>query len=227
MSKAITITTTRPVCSNTPAARPADDLDAKRFPELMAIAKLHNVPGRGTARRQQLIDGIRAARGDADAAFRRAMSAPGHVTTEQPVTAPAVLPGRAAANLVWSGRRELSGRYRIDSIKSGSSTLYRGVVVNGAAPIGPFRSRLRDAQAAVQQHHEELCRAHNTAAMMEAARVAGDAQWARIDGQQIEALTEDARRTREARAAAAPAPRELSPLGALAAAYRQTHPVIR
>lgn len=210
------------------AARPADDLDAKRFPELMQIAKLHNVPGRGTARRQQLIDGIRAARGDADAAFRRAMSAPGHVITEQPVTAPAVLPGRAAANLVWSGRRELSGRYRVDSIRKGGSTLYRGVVVNGAAPIGPFRSRLRDAQAAVQQHHEEVARAHNAAALMDAARDAGDLRWASMDAQRIEALTEDAQRARAAKRSASPTRRkQLSALGALAASYRETHPTIR
>ncbi len=205
------------------AAPVTDDLDSKKFPELMQIAKLHNVPGRGTARRQQLIDGIRAARGDADAAFRRALSAPGHVVTEQPVTAPAVLPGRAAAALVWSGRRELSGRYAIEAVTHGKSTRYRGIAVNDPAIRTSLFPRLRDAQAAIGQHHENLARAHNDAAAMDAARAAGDPQWDRLDAQFIEAVTEDGRRSR----AAAPAARPLSGLGTLRAAYAQTHPAVR
>lgn len=260
-----------------PAAPVADDLDSKKFPELLAIAKLHNVPGRGTARRAQLIAGIRAARGEADAAFRRAMSAPGHVHTPQPVTAPAVLPGRAAPALVWSRRREMSGRYDIHTRQRGSATEYRGVGGGGRQPIGHWHRRLSDAQAEVQRYHEDLHRAHNTAAAMEAARVAGDPDWKRLDSQMIAALTEHAQRSRpqvapldapsapeqgaptvphydhlhyphenlatctlvtptvyrkwtadgkRVRAAARPA-KALSPLGELAAAYRQTHPPVR
>jgi len=216
------------VLRSAPAARPAapvaDDLDALTFPELMAIAKLHNVPGRGTARKGQLIAGIRAARGDADAAFRRAMSDPGHVNTPQPVTAPALLPGKAAPALVWSGRRELSGRYAIEGVKRGGSTRYRGVSVNGSVIRTALYPRLRDAQAAVQMHHETLHQAHNTAAAMERARVAGDARWASLDEQMINAINEDGRRSRAARPAG---PRPLSGLGALRAAYAETHPVIR
>lgn len=205
-----------------PAAPVADDLDGKLFPELMAIAKLHNVPGRGTARKGQLIAGIRAARGQADAAFRRALSAPGAVVTPQPVTAPAVLPGNAAAALVWSGRRELTGRYRIETIKSGSRTLYRGVVVNGGDPVGAFMARLRDAKHSVQTYHEMLHRAHNTAAAMDRAREMGVAEWAQLDSLRIEATVEDDRRTR----LAARPRKALSPLGELAASFRETHPVI-
>lgn len=43
-----------------PAAAPAASLDELTFPALMEIAKLLKVPGRGTARKPQLIEGIRA-----------------------------------------------------------------------------------------------------------------------------------------------------------------------
>lgn len=56
-----------------PAADAGDDLDSLKFAELMELAKLHNVPGRGTARIGALRDGIRTARAEAEQALITAM----------------------------------------------------------------------------------------------------------------------------------------------------------
>jgi hypothetical protein len=51
-----------PAAAPAPAAPEGDELDSLTFPALMEIAKQLKVAGRGTARRPQLIEGIRAAR---------------------------------------------------------------------------------------------------------------------------------------------------------------------
>ena len=60
-----------PVAAPAPAPAPAaaDDLDSMRFAQLMELAKLHNVPGRGTARIAALREGVRAARAVAALAY--------------------------------------------------------------------------------------------------------------------------------------------------------------
>ena len=61
-----------PVAAEAPAAVEGDDsdLEAMTFAQVMALAKLHRVPGRGTARIAALREGVRRARAEGGLAAR-------------------------------------------------------------------------------------------------------------------------------------------------------------
>lgn len=202
------------------------DLDSMSFAELMDLARQHNVPGRGAARIGALREGVRAALGGA-----------------APAAAPAgpVVPGKSAGLLSWrsapiadagatryvtaDGRWEIVGRrvqaagFRGGAVDAGREfTAYDAL---SGVKIAHTHRRLRDAKAAVQQHVENVERAHTDARLCERARLAGDADWRNAThGQILQALAEDAHRAGEARRSGRYTPRQQSALGLMAQAYR-------
>lgn len=202
-----------------------DALDTMRFPQLMELAKLYKVPGRGIAR----IDALRAG-------VRQALAAAAPAAPEVPVITRR--PASPAAPIVWraiatsaSGRsvyRSSCGRWEI----RGEALPHRGFrpepvsapkmftvhdLASGGRKVAHSQRRLRDAKRSLQQHVEDITRAHTDAVLCERARAAGDANWVEAaHGQVLQALAEDTRRT----TAQGRGPARLSGFGAIAAAHR-------
>lgn len=166
-------------------------------------------------------------------AFLAAQSTPAPAPRPAPAAAPAapapaVLVFKARATngnrtryTTADGRYEIIGRKVAGSLGSDINpdrafTPYR----NGVA-VGPSHRRLRDAQQAAQRDWDDLCKAHVSALLDEAARLAGDPDWrGASSGQMLQALAEDTRRATESRRRAGTGPRQLSGWGHLRAAHR-------
>jgi hypothetical protein len=209
--------------ADAPAAADQEALEALKFPALLALAQQLKVPGRGTARKPELITGILAARhgGAVVVAARPRISLAAAAGQPRPV----VPPGKAAYAVVWPtarAGRDTTGRWeverKVDGGRFGGERFtYVARETTSGRKVGHESPTLRQARQYVQAHVEELERAHNSARAAEAARLAGEPQWAALDALRLQAMGEDARRQRGRERG----PRELSGLGKLAQSYRE------